>query len=86
MADLNIILGEYNIELARIGFSKRLPNQLQFIGTENSAMNKYMVYSLRRLNGRLQNGDSKGYWAIVKHLLRNSISFRVSAINKVLPN
>jgi len=61
MAELDITLGEYNIELAKIGFKKRLPNELYFIGTENGAMNKYMAYSLNRMNKKLRENKREQY-------------------------
>lgn len=86
MADLAITLDEYNIELARIGFSKRLPTKLEFIGTSNAALSTYMIHCIKRLNKKLESKDTLGYWNICRHLLRNSIAFRTSAVNKVLPN
>jgi hypothetical protein len=86
MADLAVVLDEYNVELARIGFQKRLPTTLEFIGTKNAAMSAYMIHCLKRLNGKLEAKDTKGYWKICLHLMRNSISFRTAAIIKVLPN
>jgi len=61
MADLAITLDEYNIELARIGFSKRLPTKLEFIGTENAALSTYMIHCLKRLNKKLREKDTIGY-------------------------
>lgn len=86
MSDLKITLDEYNIELARLGFNKRLPSTLEFIGTKNSSMNHYMIHSIKRLDKLILEGKTKEYWNVCRHLLKHSISFRTSAINKVLPN
>jgi len=60
MDSMELILADYNIELAKIGFKKRLPNTITFIGTENNAMNMYMAFQIRRLK-RLRESDKLKY-------------------------
>lgn len=86
MSSLNIILSGYNVKLAEIGFKKRLPNKLEFVGTENNAMNMYIAYQIRQLKRLREDKQVLRYWKIVIYLLKNSVSFRTSAFNRVLPN
>lgn len=51
---------------------------------ENTKMNKYMKYQLKRLD-RLRSDPVK-YWNVVRSLLQKSLVFRLSAFIKMHPN
>jgi len=61
MKSLEIVIHDYNIKLAEIGFKKRLPTELRFIGTSNESMNKYMAYEIRGLKKLVRNGSFSKY-------------------------
>lgn len=50
----------------------------------NSKMNKYMNYQLKRLSSQV--GVPRRFWNTVRSLLGKSISFRLAAFHKVIPN
>jgi hypothetical protein len=78
-------LKEYNELLMMAGLKRRLPSDLKFLQGKGSPMNRYMKHQLLRLEKLRDKGESRKYWFIVRCMIRNSVSFRVAAINKTIP-
>lgn len=49
-------------------------------------MNKFMEHMVRRLNKALKDGKPRKFWFLAAFCMKHSVSFRVSAINKVFHN
>jgi len=59
---------------------------MYFAPHQNEQMNKYMEHQVRRLADFLEKGEPKKFWFVAEFCMKRSVSFRVSAINKVFHN
>jgi hypothetical protein len=77
-----------NNELLRekTGIKRRLPPVFDYRVNATNKRNKYMVYQIRRLTELRDKGDHSKYWEIVIHLMKTSVSFRMSAFNRTYPD
>lgn len=66
------------------GLEKGRREEPTVVRGENGAMNKYMAYQIRRLR-RLRSNPDK-FWYVVEQLQKRSWSFRIAALNHVLPD
>lgn len=87
VSNFKIDLSPMNAILEKIGFERRLGNRLTFVPNQNKSMNRYMKYNMMRLEKlRYKKEDARKYWFLSWILMKRSISFRISAINKVYHN
>lgn len=85
ISSMTMKIGEYNQLLKEIGISRRLPTQFEFKENPNKALNRYMIYQLKRLERFRDEGKSSKYWFVAWTLMKKSTAFRVSAINRIFP-
>lgn len=76
-----------NIVLEQIGISRRLTNHMDFGNKPhgNKPMNQYMSWQISRLYESLALGNTEEFFNRCTYLLRNSVAFRTSALNKCFP-
>jgi len=79
-----IKLNEYDLRWAKAGMQVRLTPDITITPHVNRNMNRYMKYQMKRLKRHIHNPSL--YWKIAIWLIKHSMCFRVSAINKVFPN
>lgn len=82
-----ITLNEMNTVLEQIGISRRLTNAIDF-GEKphgNKPLNNYMSWQVSRLYEELEKGNSEAFFARCTELMRSSVAFRTSALNKCFP-
>lgn len=82
----DISLSNHVTLLKAVGIYRRLHNKKHFGKHSNEAMNRYMSYQCTRLEGYLSKGEVRKFWYVAHILMRSSVSFRVSAINRVFHN
>lgn len=83
VSSVNIKDKGMNEILSAIGLTLKLPREIEFIPKSSKSMNRYMEHQIIRLR------KAKGkplFWVIANHCLLKSRSFRVSAINHVIPS
>lgn len=83
VSNVSIKTNEYNEILAAIGIEKKLPSEIEFRPNDAKKMNRYMGHQIIRLR---QCKNTPKYWQIIGFILTKSVSFRVSAINHVIPS
>lgn len=88
VSSVDIKLNDYNAILEKIGISKRLEPEITFTKSESSKMNRYIGYQILRMRRYRTKGtwNAKLFFRIQEACLTRSVSFRVSAINHVLPS
>jgi len=83
VSNVQIETKEFNSLLEDIGILHKLPPTIKFERSPNHSMNRYIGHQVKRL--RNAKGNPRLYWTIAMACLRSSVSFRLSAINHVLP-
>jgi hypothetical protein len=61
ISSMTMKLGQYNQLLKEIGISRRLPTQFEFKENPNKALNRYMIYQLKRLERFRDEGKGSKY-------------------------
>jgi len=77
---------EYNVFLEEIGIKHKLPAKIKFERNPNKKLNRYMAHQIIRMQKARDDNNYRLFWTIAKACLRSSVSFRLSAINHVIPN
>jgi hypothetical protein len=83
VSKVDIQTGEYNKILLALGIELKTPTEFVFKTDKGNEMNRYIEHQLRRMDAC--RGTPK-FWAISRFCLESSVSFRVSAINYVIPS
>jgi len=79
-----IRLNDFDERWAAADMKVRIKPEITIVPHMNRNMNRYMKYQMKRLTRHIPN--PKLFWKIAIWLIKNSMCFRVSAINKVFPN
>lgn len=76
-------LAPWNDLLMTVGLKKRLPHTIKWQDLADVSMRRYMQYQIKRLEALKHTPNL--YWKRAESLLKTSVSFRVSAYNKIFP-
>jgi hypothetical protein len=82
----NVFVQEYNSILEKIGIKLRLPPKIEWELTKMDRCNRYMKHQVIRLNKAKAEGKNELFWHIARLCMSKSVSFRLSAINRVIPH
>lgn len=83
-AQFGIHLGRYsNLWQKILGILRRTSSSVKIVKGKNRPMNRYIEHQINRL--RKLKGNPNAYFRLSFFLMKNSTSFRVSAIHAVLP-
>jgi len=83
--EFKISLNGLDYDWIAVDIKKKLKPTIKITPHVNNNMNKYMTYQMKRLDN-LRLVDPNKYWMIAFLLMKNSVAFRVSAINHVFTN
>lgn len=81
---MEVHLGRVNAFLEQVGLARRVNTKLKFRMRQSDAMNRYIKHQLIRAE-KCRKGEPKLFWTIAHSCIKNSVSFRVSAYNRVFP-
>jgi len=77
--------GEENKLLLECGIKRKTQSTTLVELKQTDKMNRYIGHQVLRLIKMKEQGNSDMYWKIVNVLLRKSVSFRISAFNRIYP-
>jgi len=83
-AAFKITLSKYQANFAKFGMRVRIPPSIEITPYENKDANRYLEYQCRRLESLRKHPDK--FWKVAIWLVKNSMVFRVSAFQRILPN
>jgi hypothetical protein len=85
VVDFEIVTNDFNGLLSQIGVNLRLKPEMKSEKSTMDKCNRYMAHQLKRINN-LKYSNPKLAWRIAYFCIRYSISFRLSAINHIIPS
>jgi len=79
-----VIVNEYNGILEKLGINLRIPSNIKSEKNTTDRANRYMKHQILRIR-KYKTSNPKLAWHIALSCIKRSVSFRLSAINYVIP-